>query len=112
MGRAARAVGQPVGGPPFNGTAPVAAFQASDLRFSLPTLTIGEPLVAIAIGQFLFGERIASGGLAPLLELATLAVMTAGVFCHHPPIGAGRYSGACLGPVLAIPLYHLIGLGK
>jgi drug/metabolite transporter (DMT)-like permease len=56
------------------------AFQAGDLRISLPALTVAEPLVAIAIGHFLFGERIASGGIRPVLEALSLAVMVAGVF--------------------------------
>jgi drug/metabolite transporter (DMT)-like permease len=56
------------------------AFQAGNLRFSLPTLTVAEPLVAIAIGQVLFGEHIASNGLAPALEVLALALMVAGVF--------------------------------
>lgn len=56
------------------------AFQAGDLGISLPALTVAEPLVAIAIGHFLFGERIASGGFRPVLEALCLAVMVAGVF--------------------------------
>jgi hypothetical protein len=37
------------------------AYQAGDLRLSLPTFTVLEPIVAILIGQFLFSEHIASG---------------------------------------------------
>lgn len=56
------------------------AFQAGDLRFSLPILTVAEPLVAIFIGRFLFGEHLADHGASPLVEALGLAVMTAGVF--------------------------------
>jgi drug/metabolite transporter (DMT)-like permease len=56
------------------------AFQAGDLRWSLPVITILEPLVAIAIGEFMFGEHIASSGLARTGELLGLAGMTLGVF--------------------------------
>ncbi|HEX3541127.1 MAG TPA: DMT family transporter [Acidimicrobiales bacterium] len=56
------------------------AFQAGDLRFSLPVLTVAEPLVAIAMGRFLFGEHLAAHGLSPLVEALSLVVMTAGVF--------------------------------
>jgi drug/metabolite transporter (DMT)-like permease len=66
------------------------AFQAAELRWSLPTLTIVEPLVAILIGQVLFGEHISLGALAVLGEAFGLAMMIAGVFglsqgIRHPP---------------------------
>lgn len=56
------------------------AFQAGSLRLSLPTLTVVQPLVAIAIGQVLFGEHLATRGAAPLGEAAGLVLMVAGVF--------------------------------
>jgi drug/metabolite transporter (DMT)-like permease len=56
------------------------AFQASELRWSLPTLTIVEPLVAILIGQVLFGEHISLGALAVVGEVLGLSMMIAGVF--------------------------------
>jgi drug/metabolite transporter (DMT)-like permease len=55
------------------------AFQAGDLKWSLPALTVVEPVVAILIGQLLFGEHIDVGGLAPAGELLALGLMTAGV---------------------------------
>ncbi|HEX3874500.1 MAG TPA: DMT family transporter [Solirubrobacteraceae bacterium] len=66
------------------------AFQAAELRWSLPTLTIVEPLVAILIGQVLYGEHISLGGLAVAGEAIGLAMMIAGVFglsqgIQHPP---------------------------
>lgn len=56
------------------------AYQAGDLRLSLPMLTVLEPIVAIVIGQLLFGEHIASTGGARLGEVVSLAVMVVGVF--------------------------------
>jgi len=56
------------------------AFNAGELRFSLPTLTVVQPLVAIAIGQIMFNEKIASSGLARVGETAGLLLMIAGVF--------------------------------
>lgn len=56
------------------------AFHAGALRLSLPTLTIAQPLVAVAIGIWLFGERVGSTGVAPLLEAVGLLLVTAGVF--------------------------------
>lgn len=56
------------------------AFQSGDLRISLPVLTATEPVVAIALGQVLFGEHIASGGATRIEEALGLAVMAAGVF--------------------------------
>jgi drug/metabolite transporter (DMT)-like permease len=61
------------------------AFQAGELRFSLPTLTIAQPLVAIAIGLGFFGEHINSKGLAPLWEVIGLIVMTVGVYALARP---------------------------
>ncbi|HEY5195878.1 MAG TPA: DMT family transporter [Solirubrobacteraceae bacterium] len=66
------------------------AFQATELRWSLPTLTIVEPLVAILIGQVLYGEHISLGVLAVVGEVFGMAMMIAGVFglsqgIKHPP---------------------------
>jgi drug/metabolite transporter (DMT)-like permease len=56
------------------------AFHAGALRWSLPTLTVVQPLVAVLIGLGLFGEHIRSSGPAPLLEVLGLAAVTVGVF--------------------------------
>ena len=61
------------------------AFGSGVLRLSLPTLTVVQPLVAIAIGLLLLGERIDSHGLAPLFEVLGLAAMVAGVFALARP---------------------------
>jgi len=55
------------------------AFQAGDLRWSLPALTVVEPIVAILIGQVLFGEHISLRGAAPVGELLGFLLMGAGV---------------------------------
>lgn len=66
------------------------AFHAGALRLSLPTLTVAQPLVAIAIGLVCFGEHIDTHGLAPVLEIFGLALVTAGVFAlaQTPAIAA------------------------
>ena len=66
------------------------AFHAGSLRLSLPTLTVAQPLVAVAIGLGFFGERVDSRGLAPVFEVMGLALVTVGVFVlgRSPLIGA------------------------
>jgi drug/metabolite transporter (DMT)-like permease len=56
------------------------AFHAGALRLSLPTLTVAQPLVAIAISLIFFGERINTSGVAIACEIVGLALVTAGVF--------------------------------
>lgn len=67
------------------------AFHAGDLRLSLPTLTVAQPLVAMAIGLGIFGERIDTSGPAPVAEVAGLLAVIAGVFllARSPVIGLG-----------------------
>jgi drug/metabolite transporter (DMT)-like permease len=64
-------------------------FQAGVLRLSLPTLTITQPLVALAIGIGFFGERVHARGAAPVAEAFGLAIMTFGVYtlARSPVIG-------------------------
>jgi len=71
------------------------AFKAGDLRLSLPMLTVAQPLVAVAIGLGVFGERIDGRGLAPLAEGVGLAFVTLGVFAlgRSPVIGIGSAEG-------------------
>ena len=68
------------------------AFHAGDLRLSLPTLTVAQPLVAGAIGLGLFGEHIDSRGWAPALEVLGLGVVALGVFvlARSSVIGSDR----------------------
>ncbi|HLM96949.1 MAG TPA: DMT family transporter [Acidimicrobiales bacterium] len=56
------------------------AFHAGALRLSLPTLTVAQPLVAVAIGLGFFGEHVDSRGAAPVFEFLGLGLMTMGVF--------------------------------
>lgn len=56
------------------------AYQAGPLNWSLPILTVTDPVVSIAIGAFVFGEGIEIKGLAPVFEAIALVVMTVGVF--------------------------------
>jgi drug/metabolite transporter (DMT)-like permease len=56
------------------------AYQAGDLRWSLPVMTVLEPITAIVIGQVLFGEHIASTPAAIFGEAVGLVAVTAGVF--------------------------------
>jgi len=68
------------------------AFHAGALRLSLPTLTIAQPLVAIIIGIWVFGEHINTRGLAPVLEVLGLVLVSAGVFAlaQSPVIGGTK----------------------
>ena len=83
------------------------AFNAGVLRLSLPTLTIAQPLVAMAIGIGFFGERVHSRGFAPAAEVLGLVVMTVGVYnlTRSPvltaPEGAGEGRGHGLPPTIA-----------
>ncbi len=70
------------------------AFQAGELRLSLPTLTIAQPVVAIAIGQALFGEHLRTVGLAPLWEALGMALMCLGVFTLARPGTVGAVAPA------------------
>lgn len=65
------------------------AFNAGALRLSLPTLTVAQPLVAVAIGLGFFGEHIDARGLAPVFEVLGLLLVTFGVFAlaRSPAIG-------------------------
>jgi drug/metabolite transporter (DMT)-like permease len=74
------------------------AFQAGDLKWSLPALTVVEPVVAILIGQLLFGEHISFRGAAPIGEVVGLVLMGAGV------VGLSRtVAGAPVGPGPSAP---------
>jgi drug/metabolite transporter (DMT)-like permease len=55
------------------------AYQAGELRLSLPVITVAEPIIAIVIGQALFGEHIGSSAPAMTGEIIGLVCMTIGV---------------------------------
>lgn len=64
------------------------AYQVGELRWSLPVITVLEPLVGIAIGEFMFGEHIATSALARSGEAIGLIGMVFGVFAlAHPRVG-------------------------
>lgn len=66
------------------------AFQAGPLRWSLPTLTVVDPVVSIFIGALALGEQISTGGVAPALEVVGLVAMAAGVFLvARSPLAVG-----------------------
>jgi drug/metabolite transporter (DMT)-like permease len=62
------------------------AFHAGELRLSLPTLSVAQPLVALAIGIGFFDERINSHGVAPGVEVLGLVLMTVGVYALAQPL--------------------------
>ena len=66
------------------------AFHVGALRLSLPTLIVTQPLVAMAIGLGVFGEHVNTRGLAPVLEVLGLALVTFGVFAlaRFSPFGS------------------------
>ncbi len=55
------------------------AFQAGDLKWSLPAITVLEPLVAILIGQTLFHEHVGTSALQVSGQILGLASMVLGV---------------------------------
>ena len=56
------------------------AFQAGRLDFSLPTMTVVDPIVSIAIGAFVFNEAISARPVPVLVEVVSLAAMSVGVW--------------------------------
>jgi len=83
------------------------AFQAGPLAASLPVLTVVDPIAATIIGALFFGESLTVQGVAPFLEVGSIAAIVAGVFmlgrsplvhCTHGPGAAesesGDYQGA------------------
>ncbi len=56
------------------------AFHAGELRLSLPTLTVVQPLVAVAIGLGFFGEHADLRGVAPFVEALGVVLVVVGVF--------------------------------
>jgi drug/metabolite transporter (DMT)-like permease len=56
------------------------AFQAGALDFSLPTMTVVDPVVSIAIGAFVFHEAISARPVPIVIEVVALIVMSIGVY--------------------------------
>ncbi|MGH9223574.1 MAG: DMT family transporter [Acidimicrobiales bacterium] len=56
------------------------AFQAGPLGASLPLLIVLDPVASIGLGALAFGEQLATGPAALVLEVAALVVVIAGIF--------------------------------
>jgi drug/metabolite transporter (DMT)-like permease len=56
------------------------AYQAGSLNYSLPMLTVVDPVVSIVIGALALKEGINVKGVAPYVEAVALIAMTIGVF--------------------------------
>ena len=55
------------------------AYQVGEATATLPVLTVTEPIVAIALGAVLFGERVDLSGVRAPIVLASIAVMIGGL---------------------------------
>lgn len=56
------------------------AFQAGALDASLPTMSVADPVVSIAIGALVFGEAVSNSPPAVTVEVLALIVMSVGVY--------------------------------
>lgn len=56
------------------------AFQAGELDVSLPAMSVGDPIISIAIGALVFHEALAASAPAVAAEVVSLIVMSAGVY--------------------------------
>jgi drug/metabolite transporter (DMT)-like permease len=56
------------------------AYNAGSLNLSLPTMTVAQPFVAVAIGLTMFHEGIDTHGLAPVAEIIGIVLVLLGVF--------------------------------
>jgi hypothetical protein len=84
------------------------AFQAGPLDASLPSLTVTDPIVSIAIGAIALGEGIEINPVACTMEIVGLILVVTGVFAlgrsqarieghEQPSLPAGGASGPALG---------------
>src|SRR5205823_5866314 len=71
------------------------AFQAGNLRQSLPALTLVPPLVSLPIGRWVFGERLHASGPVAVLAGACAVVAAAGVVSlGRSPLAEAAYAAA------------------
>ena len=56
------------------------AYNAGSLRLSLPTMTVTQPFVAVAIGLTMFHEGIDTHGIVPVFEALGIGLVLYGVF--------------------------------
>ncbi|MGH9302408.1 MAG: DMT family transporter, partial [Acidimicrobiales bacterium] len=67
------------------------AFQAAPLQFSLPILTVADPVVSVVIGAVAFGESIRASPVEIVLEAVGMLVLAKGVFLlGRSPLVAGE----------------------
>jgi hypothetical protein len=66
------------------------AFQGSTLAAPLTSLALSEPLVALAIGVGVFGERMHAGGPRLLLVAGGIVAMVVGLRRLNPDFSAAR----------------------
>jgi len=70
------------------------AFQAGELRQSLPVLTLVPPFAALALGSALFGETVHATALTLPLEVGGTALAIGGVLAlGRSPLAAVAYAG-------------------
>ncbi|MGE3287926.1 MAG: DMT family transporter [Pseudonocardia sp.] len=74
------------------------AFQAGDLAASLPTITVGEPVVGVAIGIVVLGEQLQADGPEWLVIAAAVGLATAATVALAR---ASARSGGATEPVAA-----------
>jgi drug/metabolite transporter (DMT)-like permease len=82
------------------------AYKSAALPASLPALTVGEPIVGVAVGVAVLGEHVNTSGPALVGELAALVLMVWGTHAlaksplvlaeqrepEHEPVGRRQYS--------------------
>lgn len=56
------------------------AYKSAPLPASLPPLTVGEPIIGIAVGIVVLGERFNISGLAPVWEIIAVVAMVWGSY--------------------------------
>jgi hypothetical protein len=80
------------------------AFQAGPLGWSLPALTVVDPVVSIIVGAVAFGEYVDASVGALTIQAVSLIVMAVGVvIVARPPAGPGRVEPGAGGAVANVP---------
>ncbi len=63
------------------------AFRAARLDYSLPPITVAEPIAAGLLGIILLGDTLSTTGPAPAIEcLCVLAMITSAVLIGRSPV--------------------------
>lgn len=75
------------------------AFQAGVLDASLPTMSVADPVVSIAIGAFVFSEAVRNAPAALAAEVVALIVMSIGVYLlARAEASVGSQTEKAIGP--------------